>query len=140
MNIRWTEDLTTGIMDIDEQHRELFRRIDALDDACRRQEGLEELGRYMAFLMEYVTCHFTAEEREMTTHRYPDLQKHEAEHEKFKKEINALNAMIRMTGAHMSHVQTALVTSVEWLVDHVKRTDRELAEFLVKQGGGWNAR
>jgi len=35
MAIEWTNDLATGVSEIDYQHKELFRRINSLLDACR---------------------------------------------------------------------------------------------------------
>jgi hemerythrin len=130
MTYQWTDDLLTGIADIDEQHKELFRRLNALSDACTQQQGRKEIARYVDFLMEYVAYHFTAEEREMTTHRYPGLADHENEHEEFKKQINALSRDLRVSGASHELIQVALWTSAEWLANHVKGTDREMAEFL----------
>jgi len=124
---QWTDDLFTGIPDIDEQHKELFRRINALSDACSRQKGREEISGYLGFLMEYVAYHFAAEEREMTARRYAGLTDHEAEHEEFKKQINALNRDLRVSGASHELIQVALWTSTEWLIDHVKGTDRRMA-------------
>jgi len=133
MSIQWTEDLSTGVDDIDMQHKELILRLNTLLGACIQQKGLEEIGRYMEFLMEYVSYHFAAEEREMSTYGYPGLERHEQEHEQFKKEINALNKEIRVNGARMTIVQTTLWASSEWLISHVKGTDREMARFLKKE-------
>ncbi len=135
MSIRWTEDLRTGADDIDAQHKELIYRLNALLSACIHQKGLEEIGRYMEFLMEYVSYHFAAEEREMTTYRYPGLERHEQEHEQFKREINALNREIRVSGARMTLVQTMLWASSEWFIQHIKGTDREMAQYLKKERG-----
>ncbi len=135
MSMQWTEDLSTGAADIDEQHKELFGRFNRLLEACTQQRGLSEIGSYSDFLMEYVAYHFAAEEREMSTFRYPGLQRHEDEHEQFKKEINALHREIRATGARMTLVLTMLWASWEWLVRHVKGTDREMAAFLKQVRG-----
>jgi hemerythrin len=134
MSIEWSEDLSTGIADIDEQHKELFLRFNALEDACRQQRGLDEIGRYMDYLMEYTAYHFAAEEREMSRYNYTGLQRHHQEHEQFKREINALYNEIRVTGARMTLVQTTRWASMEWLVAHVKNTDGEMAAYLKKQG------
>lgn len=133
MGIQWSEDLSTGISDIDAQHQELFRRLGALEDACLQQEGADEIGQYLEFLKEYVGHHFAAEEREMNRHGYPGLQRHREEHERFTKEINAVNNEIRVTGARMILIQTMLWSSAEWLVSHVKGTDQEMAAYLKKQ-------
>lgn len=35
MPIEWTQDLAVGVKIIDEQHKEIFRRVDSLLDACK---------------------------------------------------------------------------------------------------------
>ncbi len=135
MTIQWSEDLSSGVADIDAQHKELILRINTLLEACEKQKGIAEIGRYMAFLMEYVAYHFAAEEREMSTYGYPGFKRHEEEHERFKREINALNNEIRATGPRMTLVQTTLWASSEWFIRHVKGTDREMAQFLKQVRG-----
>ena len=43
MGIAWEERLATGIDTADEQHRELFGRIDTFLDACDNNRGKTEL-------------------------------------------------------------------------------------------------
>ena len=81
MEFAWSDDLLTGVRDIDEQHRELFSRVNTLIVACTQQKGKDEIGNYLQFLMDYVAFHFAAEEREMTTYQYPGLPELEREHE-----------------------------------------------------------
>jgi hemerythrin len=133
MEIQWSEDLSTGIADIDEQHKELFRRVNTLLGACVRQRCREEIDRYLAFLMEYVAYHFAAEEREMTAYRYPGLPSHQEQHEKFKQEIDAIGRQMRVYGVNHELIQVTLWSSVEWLITHVKGTDREMAAYLKEQ-------
>jgi hemerythrin len=135
MSIQWTEDMSTGAADIDAQHKELILRLNALMGACIQQQGMEEIGRYMEFLMEYVSYHFAAEEREMCASRYPALERHEQEHEQFKKDINSLHREIRAGGPRRELVRTTLWASSNWLINHVKGTDREMAKYLKKERG-----
>ncbi len=39
MPIEWTQDLAVGVKIIDEQHKEIFRRVDALLEACKAGKG-----------------------------------------------------------------------------------------------------
>lgn len=136
MEFQWSDELLTGADDIDAQHRELFFRVNALLQACTQQKGKDEIGNYLQFMMDYAAFHFAAEEREMTTHRYPRLAEHEAEHEEFKKRINELNREFREFGASIHVVLLAVRASGDWLVKHVRGTDRKMAEFLKKKDGG----
>ena len=66
MAIEWTEDLATGVPEIDAQHKELFSRINRLLEACNQGQGRAEVGKTLAFLEEYVLIHFSTEEKIMT--------------------------------------------------------------------------
>jgi hemerythrin len=63
MAVAWTEELATGIEVIDDQHKELFRRIDGLLEACKAGKGREAVAGVLAFLENYVVEHFAAEEK-----------------------------------------------------------------------------
>ena len=43
MRMRWEPELSVGVLEIDEQHQELFRRAGALLDALHDSRGQEEL-------------------------------------------------------------------------------------------------
>lgn len=76
MTIGWRDDLLTGVAEVDDQHKELFRRFGELLTACNQGKGGEEVLRLISFLDDYVVKHFTAEERIMRQHGYPDYLEH----------------------------------------------------------------
>ena len=134
MGFEWTEDLATGVADIDDQHRELITRVNALLDACNQQKEQEEIGKYLAFLREYVAYHFAAEERTMTEAGYPGLGPHEREHEEFKVRVNDL---FRSQASRRASLPTLIMTirsSCDWMVTHIMKTDKAMAEFLKAKG------
>jgi len=133
MSFAWTEDLSTGVADIDSQHKELISRVNALIAACNEDKDRDEIGRYLGFLHEYIAFHFAAEEREMAGRGYPGLAAHEAQHEHFKKQVNDLYQQFTAHGASIQVVLMTIHASGTWLVNHIDRTDKELAAFLKKQ-------
>ena len=52
MAIEWTKDLETGVALIDEQHKELFDRVNKLLAASSQGRGKEEVGSLLGFLEE----------------------------------------------------------------------------------------
>lgn len=126
----WTEDLGTGVAMIDEQHRELFSRLNALLEACRLRKGREEIGEFLAFLDEYVIRHFVAEERTMAESNYPGISAHKAEHREFVTQLLAIKKEAREYGAGIHVILLAVRASGEWLAGHIRKTDRALAAHL----------
>jgi len=130
MSFTWTPELSTGVEEIDSQHKELFKRLNTLLDACSQQKGKEEVGGYLAFLEDYIVQHFSAEEAAMTKAGYPGLQAHRQEHDYFKQRIATIKKEFLDYGATIHVVLLAVRTSGDWLLSHIKKTDREMGAFL----------
>ncbi len=130
MAIKWTEELATGVSVIDDQHKELFRRINGLLDACSCGRGKEELSTVMCFLDEYVVTHFAEEEASMQQHNYPDYAAHKALHEEFNRNFANLREQFMTDGPAVHVVIKTNHVVVEWLTSHIKRVDRALGTFL----------
>lgn len=133
MAFQWTEDLRTGVDDIDAQHMELILHVNTLIDACNSQKGRDDIGRFLGYLSEYVAFHFAAEEREMTCYHYPGLAAHEQEHEHFKKVVGNLKGEFTEHGAGINVVLMTVRSACDWLVNHIKKVDMEMAKFLKQQ-------
>lgn len=126
--IQWTQDLATGIERIDEQHRELYARIDALHDAMRAGR-LEEVPAVLEYLGRYATEHFATEEAHMAAEGYPGLELHRAAHLAFVAEFERQRAACQAS-RHARPVVELSGWLADWLRDHVRRVDGELARFL----------
>ncbi|MDH4161128.1 MAG: bacteriohemerythrin [Nitrospirota bacterium] len=130
MAFEWTTDLATGNSDIDRQHQEMFKRINNLLDACTQQKGKEEIGKFLGFLEDYVVEHFNAEEKVMTERHYPGLAAHKQEHEHFKQRIATIKKEFVEFGATIHVVLLAIRTAGDWLISHIRKTDKAMGAFL----------
>lgn len=130
MPIQWTPDLAVGVETIDNQHKELYKRINDLLEACRAGKGKETVGEVVAFLEAYVVEHFNAEESLMVRYSYPGYVDHKSLHTQFVKDFAALKEQIKAEGA-TGHIviQTNRVV-VNWLNQHIRNVDTRLGEFL----------
>ena len=127
--LEWTSALVTGIDEIDEQHRELFRCAARVRDAAIADDG-SELDRTLAFLRENVAFHFQTEERYMAAQRYPDLARHREEH------LAMLETFREIEQDH-HHQQSAERSRArvdrflsDWLRTHIGVTDLAMARFV----------
>lgn len=127
--LEWTSALVTGIDEIDEQHRELFRCAARVRDAAIAEDG-SELDRTLAFLRDNVALHFRTEERYMAAQRYPDLARHREEH------LAMLETFVEIAQEHLRHgCAERSRTSVDrflsdWLRTHIGVTDLAMARFV----------
>ncbi|WP_224982205.1 bacteriohemerythrin [Geomonas agri] len=130
MNIEWTSDLAIGVTEIDEQHKEIFRRFDRLLTACNEGKGNEEVLKLLVFLEDYVKEHFAAEEKLQKGSDYPDYPAHKAQHVAFINDVDKLTRSFRDEGATLPLVIQTNRTLANWLIQHIKKVDTAFAKYL----------
>lgn len=130
MAIQWTDDLATGVAEIDDQHKELFKRIDRLFQACNQAQGRLEIGKTIAFLEEYVDTHFDAEEKAMKQRSYPDYGAHKAQHVYYRNNLLTIKQQIEEEGPGVHLIILTNRLAVDWLRNHIQKLDRAFGDFL----------
>ncbi|MCX7914361.1 MAG: bacteriohemerythrin [Thermodesulfovibrionales bacterium] len=133
--IKWSEDLSVGIDTIDDQHKELFSRINDLVRAIKEHVCKYKIGDVINFLEDYVKTHFEEEERYMLRFKYPKYDFHRGQHEYFKRELSTLKPeLLKLEGGknpgsyELSVSVNQLV--VDWILEHVSKVDKDLGKFL----------
>jgi len=130
--LKWTPDLAVGIVEIDEQHQELFRRAERFVASLGTADR-QEIGILLSYLRMYCVTHFGAEEAWMRDVRYEGYSEHKAEHDRFVKDI------LRMSDEHEKRggpgLEAMRIGSYlsRWLQDHVTGIDAAFARFLLSQ-------
>jgi len=131
--MEWTEDLAVGIKTIDQQHKELFNRINALLLAIREQRCRAEIDETIRFLDDYARFHFSEEEKRMEEAGYKGLQEHKLQHAIYLKNITELKrqaALPRESGMSYELSVTATQIVVDWIVAHIMKTDKLFGAYL----------
>jgi hemerythrin len=131
--IEWSEKMTTGITEIDNQHRFL---VDTLRKANSRLLSDREsvlLETIAKDLLTYAIMHFETEENLMRRHGYaeafPEMAKtHIAQHRDFSHQVVAVCDNLR-EGRHVSRMEVLKYLN-EWLRNHVLGIDQQLAAFV----------
>jgi hemerythrin len=128
--LAWRQDYSVGHPLIDEQHKELFRRINLFGDGLWEGDGKDQLEKHLRFLAEYVVEHFKTEESLMVEHRYAQFQAHKQEHDTFVKEVGDLLSGITDRGLDSASTIVAFEKSCVWTRAHVRGMDQDLGKFL----------
>lgn len=128
MKYELTKDLETGNAVIDGEHRELFRAVNALMDACASGKGRTVIAPTLKFLLDYVEKHFTHEEQLQAQSNYPGMAAHKAFHQSYKASLKALAAQIPDTPsiADMAKLNSQIAT----LITHIRLEDKKLGQHL----------
>jgi len=134
MPFAWSSNLELGIEEIDEQHRELFRRGERLYHALRHGQpaGADLM---LASFRDFVLSHFEFEERWMSRAEFPALAPHREAHRDFADRLH------RVTGEYRRHGPTPEVAATlelwldAWLREHIAGEDRALGHWAVAHEG-----
>ncbi|MHB1393568.1 MAG: bacteriohemerythrin [Clostridia bacterium] len=130
MAITWKEDLSIGVEQIDNQHKELIGRIDGLFEACNKGKGKEEILKVIDYLGDYVVTHFSDEEGLQKKYNYPEYNSHKLLHTQFIKDFRTLKDSLIKDGVSPSLIIKMNKLLIDWLLNHIKKTDKELAVFI----------
>ncbi|HEX9242362.1 MAG TPA: bacteriohemerythrin [Anaeromyxobacter sp.] len=128
-NLQWTQALAVGVEEVDEQHRELFRRAERLIAALRGGERAEVVP-LLSFLEGYVVFHFEAEERLMRERRYPGLEAHAGAHKQFREAFAEMMARFHRAGPTALLALTVHNWLSDWLRSHIGDLDQQLGRWL----------
>ena len=128
--IRWTQALAVGVPLIDSQHQELFENIDKLLKACNEGRGKEYVDQIVQFLQDYVVNHFGQEESYMQQYSYPAYTAHKEQHTKFIESFLKLKEKLEVEGVNTTSTIYINKIVVDWLQDHINKTDKALGKFL----------
>jgi hemerythrin-like metal-binding protein len=129
----WTDALSAGFEEIDNQHKELIALIQKLFVTVNGRESLKQVGIATDFLREYIVQHFQMEERYMEAYGYAGRDNHKAQHQKFIEDFEAHQEKFYLNIADYHMALEIKGWLYNWLVNHITKTDKALGEFLRQQ-------
>ncbi len=121
----WDKGLEIGNDEIDNQHKEIFKRVNKLLSAMADGSGKETIGNLIAFLTEYVAIHFSAEEALMRKHSYTDYLQHQMQHKQFTNDVLRLKQDFESQGATSDLVIQMQKKVCNWLRIHISTEDKK---------------
>ena len=128
VTIHWGQELATGIEQIDAQHRQLYETVAQLH-TLMRSKALSEVDVVLDALTQYASEHFATEEREMRSSAYPGFDDHRAAHLAFVQEFVRIRGLLEVRPTVSGVVELSSWLS-DWLREHVRGLDAEMARFL----------
>jgi hemerythrin len=125
--IEWTDALSLGIPEIDDQHRVFIDMVNRLNTFSRSRASREELRTILADLVCYAEVHFSDEEGWMQRSGYPQFQEHAQEHSTAAATIHDM--MFRdIEGLELYGALGAFL--MPWMVSHIMKHDKAFGEWL----------
>ncbi len=132
MLIEWSDELSVGIQEIDEQHKVLVSLINELHDAIHERHGKEVSSEILQRLADYTKIHFAVEESLFRIFDYPGYEEHKKQHDELIREIVDLQAKINSGKTNISFQLLHFLKM--WLTQHILDSDKEYVPHLLKSG------
>jgi len=130
---QWNSRLETGIKLIDEQHHELFVRIDQFELAIYNGSVSNELKSILEYLNAYIIEHLKAEEQLLRDCNYPDFDRHAEQHDEFRKIIAEMSASYKEKGGDNYLAIDVDKQLRKWWENHILKMDLAYVPFVRKE-------
>jgi hemerythrin len=130
--VSWSEELSVKIKEIDAQHQQLVGMINNLHDTMKQGKGKQILGAIIDQMVEYTQKHFLFEEQLFAKHNYLEAGRHTREHNGFIDKVAKFQKGLKDGDITLS--MDVMNFLKDWLVNHIKGTDKKYGPFLNAKG------
>lgn len=129
----WKEKYRVGVGLIDDQHEELFCRVEEFMKTLRSQEDWDQkitkVNETLEFMKEYVITHFHDEEVYQEIIGYPEIDEHRKIHSDMVAYVGGVAKQYEEEGFKEELMQQFGGKLLAWLINHVASSDQSIAEF-----------
>lgn len=131
--ITLTRDMEIGVGKIDEQHRELIDRINAVSKMGMGSVSRDETQKTIDLLGEYIIKHFNDEEALQKKSGFPKHEWHREQHKLFINGFENLKKEFMANGPSAKFTLDLSKSIIEWIVKHIKSADVEFGKYYNAQ-------
>ena len=130
--MKWSEDYATGIEQIDEDHKTIFKMSEDFRIALDEGMGGSVYAVLLDALHMYCRGHFGYEEQCMHEHQCPVAQKNKDAHAGFLKTMTGFQQRYTENGFDPVDARRLIDTIDSWLANHICRIDIHLKKCVSK--------
>jgi len=126
--IQWSDNLALNIEDIDKQHMKFLEIVNELLSAMKNKKSKEIQSEIIDQLISYAFYHFSKEERYLKKSKYPGINQHKNEHEKF------VDKIIKFKKDYDENRITLSIDMINfmnnWWINHIRVSDRKYLPYV----------
>ncbi len=130
--VEWSDALSVGIEEIDEQHKVLVELVNRMHQAIHARRGSDVVKGILAELVDYTRIHFAVEESLMRILDYPGYEAHKIAHEALYRHVIQLQEKVETgrtaIGFELMHFLK------NWLTKHIMEQDMNYSAFFLSAG------
>lgn len=130
---QWSEQLSVGVKEIDDQHKVLVELLGELQQKLLQKVEDREILAALHSMQKYAQVHFTLEEKLMLPiqHKLSNYDLHISEHRNFEDTVRGLIFRFVQEGHEVAW--QLFIFLGDWLVRHIQQTDVVLGKQLTSQ-------
>jgi len=131
-HLQWTNDLSVGLEEMDQEHMHLIELMDELHFwALNPKAELEKLKTSFQTLIQATQKHFAHEENILESRAYPDLKRHKQVHHEL---LTRLDQEYRQLESGNRWAPESCLNFFQfWLKTHIKGVDQKYGHFFKKK-------
>jgi hemerythrin-like metal-binding protein len=126
--MEWNEKLSTGIKEIDNQHKKLVEQINVLHSAMREGKAKEVLGKILDELKAYTKYHFSTEEKAFEKYNFLEKASHTKKHNDLIKQLDGIIDQYKAGSLTLSINLLDFLN--KWISEHILKDDMKYAPVL----------
>lgn len=134
----WKDKYELGVQIIDDQHKELFRRVESFIQTLRSsaswEDKVENVNETLEFMKVYVVEHFHDEEAYQKSINYPGYEMHKKVHSDMVDYVAKVSTEYELSGYNEQMIQQFGGKLLAWLINHVSAEDQRIAEYAIHKG------
>jgi hemerythrin len=129
--MEWQNTFSVGVPEFDEHHRHLFDLLNKAHETCLQVMQSKVFSDIVKELAEYAVYHFTAEERFMGEHAYPNLAAHREEHIQLANKVANFYKLMS-SGDGVGAIEMIELTDflMDWLCHHILEVDMHFKKLI----------
>ena len=129
--LTWSNELSVGVVELDEQHKKLFGYLNEFYDSIQ-SDNKKALKSLIDSLMEYALYHFRTEEKYFDKFGYEDSEFHKKEHQDFVDRVLDFKNKFESGKLVVSLTITNFLKN--WIKEHIKISDKRYGKCFNSNG------
>lgn len=128
--IEWDESLSTGVENIDAQHKMLVEKLNEFSQVMTNAQARETAGEVIDFIRFYAAWHFEREEDCMNEYQCPVAAQNKQAHKEFLATFDEFYEQWQVEGMDAELVESTYQELANWVEMHIRHIDTHLRKCV----------
>jgi hemerythrin len=127
--LHWRDEMTTGVVEIDAQHKYLIDFFNDLGHSIKKRYDPEDTSKVLKVMKYYAEWHFKKEEECMLRYHCPAADKNSKAHAVFMEKLEGYQREYDESGGSIDLAARIHEELANWIVNHIMVVDTQLYPY-----------